>query len=95
MRSLACDPRPLLSGEGIERAPGRHLPGSPGDPDATSPGEARLTKCCLLEESIETRGDTVVVPWGASFTLVAEGLAAASELAGRLRSGTERDGGTA
>jgi hypothetical protein len=59
------------------------------------PGEARLTKCCLLEESIETRGDTVVVPWGASFTLVAEGLAAASELAGRLRAGMERDGSTA
>ncbi|WP_433499184.1 DUF7714 family protein [Sphaerimonospora sp. CA-214678] len=48
------------------------------------PGEARLTKCCLLEENVETRGDTVVVPWGASFSLVAEGLAAASELAGRL-----------
>lgn len=45
------------------------------------PGEARLTKCCLLEEHIETRGDTVVVPWGASFTLVAQGLAAAAELA--------------
>lgn len=48
------------------------------------PGEARLTKCCLLEENVETRGDTVVVPWGSSFSLVAEGLAAASELAGRL-----------
>ncbi|TQS19065.1 DUF7714 family protein [Microbispora hainanensis] len=57
------------------------------------PGEARLTKCCLLEENIETRGDTVVVPWGASFTLVAEGLATASELAGKLGSGTERNGG--
>jgi hypothetical protein len=56
------------------------------------PGEARLTKCCLLEESIETRGDTVVVPWGASFTLVAEGLAAASELAGELRSGLKGNG---
>jgi hypothetical protein len=42
---------------------------------------ARLTKCCLLEEHIETRGDTVVVPWGASFELVAEGLRAASDLA--------------
>jgi hypothetical protein len=56
------------------------------------PGEARLTKCCLLEEDIETRGDTVVVPWGASFTLVAEGLATASELAEKLRSATERVG---
>lgn len=45
------------------------------------PGEARITKCCLLEDHVETRGDTVVVPWGASFTLVSEGLARASELA--------------
>jgi len=47
------------------------------------PGEARLTKCCLLEEHVETRGDTVVVPWGASFVLVADGLARASELASK------------
>lgn len=51
-------------------------------------GEARLTKCCLLEDHIEVRGDTVVVPWGSSFTQVAEGLAAASERAETLRSGT-------
>lgn len=44
-------------------------------------GEARLTKCCLLEEHIETRDDTVVVPWGSSFDLVAEGLRAAARLA--------------
>ncbi|MBV9792635.1 MAG: hypothetical protein JO016_01740 [Actinobacteria bacterium] len=44
-------------------------------------GEARLTKCCLLEEHIETRGDTVVVPWGASFDLVTDGLRAAAALA--------------
>ena len=44
-------------------------------------GDVRLTKCCLLEEHIETRGDTVVVPWGASFDLVAEGLRAAADLA--------------
>lgn len=48
-------------------------------------GEVRLTKCCLLEEHIETRGDTVVVPWGASFDLVAEGLRAAAGLAGGAR----------
>ncbi|MCW2788675.1 MAG: hypothetical protein JWQ91_2546 [Aeromicrobium sp.] len=54
------------------------------------PGEARLTKCCLLEEHIETRGDTVVVPWGASFSLVSQGLATASELAGELQ--TDADG---
>lgn len=50
-------------------------------------GEARLTKCCLLEDHVETRGDTVVVPWGASFALVAEGLARAAALA---RSGNAR-----
>ena len=47
------------------------------------PGAARLTKCCLLEEHIETQGDTVVVPWGSSFTLVAQGLSLASDLADR------------
>ena len=51
------------------------------DAAAAAPGTARLTKCCLLEDHIETRGDTVVVPWGASFTLVREGLAAAAALA--------------
>lgn len=48
-------------------------------------GHARLTKCCLLEEHIETRGDTVVVPWGASFDLVGKGLRAAAELAAARR----------
>jgi hypothetical protein len=47
------------------------------------PGEARLTKCCLLEEHIETHADTVVVPWGSSFPLVAQGLSLASDLADR------------
>ena len=50
-------------------------------------GHARLTKCCLLEEDIETRGDTVVVPWGASFELVAQGLRAAADLASARRAG--------
>ena len=49
--------------------------------DPVPAGQARLTKCCLLEEHIETRDDTVVVPWGASFDLVADGLRAAAELA--------------
>lgn len=49
------------------------------------PGEVRVTKCCLLEEHIETRGDTVVVPWGSSFGLVGEGLARAAALADDLR----------
>jgi hypothetical protein len=51
------------------------------------PGHARITKCCLLEDRIETRGDTVVVPWGASFDLVGEGLRAAGELAAARRAG--------
>lgn len=55
------------------------------------PGESRLTKCCLLEEHVETRGDTVVVPWGASFTLVAQGLADAAALAGRLNESPDTD----
>lgn len=55
------------------------------------PGAARLTKCCLLEEHIETRGDTVVVPWGSSFTLVAQGFSLASELAA-TRDRTGEDG---
>jgi hypothetical protein len=44
-------------------------------------GDARLTKCCLLEDHVETSGDTVLVPWGASFALVSEGLQAAAALA--------------
>jgi hypothetical protein len=49
--------------------------------------QARLTKCCLLEEHIETRGDTVVVPWGASFDLVREGVRTAAALAAARRAG--------
>ena len=46
------------------------------------PGDAvRLTKCCQLEDHIETQDDIVVVPWGSSFELVREGLYAASDLA--------------
>ncbi len=42
--------------------------------DATV-SEPRLARCCLLEEGIEVRGSTVVVPWGASLAEVADGLA--------------------
>lgn len=48
-------------------------------------GEVVLTKCCLLEEHIETERNMVVVPWGASFTHLREalgrvaGVAAATE----------------
>lgn len=47
-----------------------------------APGEVLLIKCCLLEERIESDGQTVVVPWGATFSQLREGLAAAVELSG-------------
>jgi hypothetical protein len=31
------------------------------------PDDVLLTKCCLLEEHVESEGRVVVVPWGASF----------------------------
>jgi hypothetical protein len=46
------------------------------------PGETLLIKCCLLEEHIETDGQTVVVPWGASFKHIRAGLEAAVDIAG-------------
>jgi hypothetical protein len=46
-------------------------------------GEVLLLKCCLLEEHIERDGQTVVVPWGATFGHLREGLDAAVELAGQ------------
>jgi hypothetical protein len=46
------------------------------------PGEVLLLKCCLLEEHIETEGQTVVVPWGATFKHLRDGLEAAVTLAG-------------
>jgi hypothetical protein len=46
------------------------------------PGEVLLLKCCLLEEHIESEGQTVVVPWGATFRHLREGLEAAVDLAG-------------
>jgi hypothetical protein len=33
-----------------------------------------LTKCCLLEDRVSADGDCVVVPWGATFAQVKEGL---------------------
>ena len=45
-------------------------------------GEVLLTKCCLLETHVETDGRTVVVPWGASFAELREGLDTAVRLAG-------------
>jgi hypothetical protein len=46
-------------------------------------GEALLIKCCLLEEHVETDGRTVVVPWGASFGHLREGIEAAVALTGQ------------
>ena len=46
-------------------------------------GEALLTKCCLFEDRIEVDGRTVVVPWGASFGELRQGLAAAVSLSTR------------
>ena len=48
-----------------------------------APGEVLLTKCCLLEEHVETDGQVVVVPWGASFGHLREALATAVALAGQ------------
>jgi hypothetical protein len=44
--------------------------------------EVLLTKCCLLEEHIETDGRTVVVPWGASLDQLRQALATCLTLAG-------------
>jgi hypothetical protein len=33
-----------------------------------------MTKCCLLEDRVSADGDRVVVPWGATFAQVKEGL---------------------
>jgi len=38
-----------------------------------------LTKCCRLEETIESEGQMVVVPWGATLRHVADGLAQLAE----------------
>ena len=35
---------------------------------------AVLTKCCLLEDRVSAESDCVVVPWGATFAQVKEGL---------------------
>ena len=41
------------------------------------PGDVLLTKCCLLEEHVECDERRVVVPWGASFSHLRDGLARA------------------
>jgi hypothetical protein len=49
------------------------------------PGPA-LTKCCLLEDRVAVDGGLVVVPWGASFAQVREGLVRALQAASAVRS---------
>jgi hypothetical protein len=53
-----------------------------------APGEVLLTKCCLLEEHVETDGRVVVVPWGASFGHLREALEIAVRL-GAVQPGQE------
>jgi hypothetical protein len=45
-----------------------------------APGDWLLTKCCLLEEHVETEGHTIVVPWGTSIGQLRGALATAVEL---------------
>lgn len=45
-----------------------------------APGDVLLTKCCLLEDHVETDGQVVVVPWGASFGHLREALDRAVQL---------------
>lgn len=46
-------------------------------------GEVVLTKCCLLEEDVETEDHMIVVPWGASFGEIRAALHQVTEVAGR------------
>ncbi|MGZ4611057.1 MAG: DUF7714 family protein [Actinomycetes bacterium] len=59
-----------------------------------APGEVVLIKCCLLEEHIESEGQTVVVPWGASFRHLREGLEATVSLAGQQGAATTGEDGS-
>ncbi len=47
------------------------------------PGEALLTKCCLLEFEVQREGALVVVPFGASYEQLREGLRLLPRAAGR------------
>jgi len=42
-----------------------------------APGDVLVTKCCLLEEHLDSDDRRVVVPWGASFAHLRDGLARA------------------
>ena len=44
-----------------------------------------VTKCCLLEDRVSADGDCVVVPWGATFAQVKEGLQLALLAYGQAR----------
>lgn len=51
----------------------------------TTAGDLILTKCCLLETTIECEGNRAVVPWGANLRHVQEAL---TYLAGRASDGS-------
>jgi hypothetical protein len=55
---------------------GRRLAGQPGPV---------VTKCCLLEDRVSAEGNCVVVPWGATFAQVKEGLELALRAYGPAR----------
>jgi len=55
---------------------GRRLAGRPGPV---------VTKCCLLEDRVSAEGNCVVVPWGATFAQVKEGLELALRAYGPAR----------
>lgn len=52
-----------------------------------APGDVLLTKCCLLEEHVECDDRRVVVPWGATYAHLREGLARAVDIAGHEAAG--------
>lgn len=55
---------------------GRRLAGRPGPV---------VTKCCLLEDRVSADGGCVVVPWGATFAQVKQGLQLALQADGAVR----------
>lgn len=60
----------------IDTCPRGFLTDRPGGADAM------LTRCCLLEEGMETRDRTVIVPWGSTLEEVRAAIRAAFDAAG-------------
>lgn len=59
----------------------RNLARRPLGADGSEQDATVLTKCCLLEEHVETEGRLVVVPWGATFGQLRTALEAVVEQA--------------